>query len=168
MNEMQIDDVEIAPFPGMDALLAVRVRGAEFGLPVGRVGEVLRRPRITRVPLAPPAIRGVASVRGDVVPVVDLRERLFGERTESDGRIVTIEQEQSAEVLGLLVEEVVGLVEGAAVASEPALPEAVASLPAGLIVRVVTSRDGRLIAELNLAVVFDVAGSAAEEHEESR
>lgn len=168
MNEMQLDDVEIAPFPGMDALLAVRVRGAEFGLPVGRVGEVLRRPRITRVPLAPPAVRGVASVRGDVVPVVDLRERLFGERTESDGRIVTIEQEQSGEVLGLLVEEVVGLVEGAAVASEPALPEAVASLPAGLIVRVVTSRDDRLIAELNLAVVFDVAGSAAEEHEESR
>lgn len=168
MNEMQVDDVDVAPFPGMDALLAVRARGAEFGLPVGRVGEVLRPPRITRVPLAPPAVRGVASVRGDVVPVVDLRERLFGEPSESDGRIVTIEQEQSEEVLGLLVEEVVGLVEGAAVASEPALPETVASLPAGLIVRVVTSRDDRLIAELNLEVVFDVAGSAAEGREESR
>lgn len=168
MNEIQVDDIEIAPFPGMDALLAVRVRGAEFGLPVIRVGEVLRSPRITRVPLAPSAVRGVASIRGEVVPVVDLRQRLFGERSEKDGRIVTIEQEQSGEVLGLLVEEVVGLVEGAAVASEPALPEAVASLPEGLVVRVVTSRDDRLIAELNLAVVFDVAGSTAEQQEESQ
>jgi chemotaxis signal transduction protein len=40
------------------------------------VREVLRVGDITRVPEAPPHIRGVTSVRGRILPVVELRTRL--------------------------------------------------------------------------------------------
>jgi chemotaxis signal transduction protein len=48
----------------------------EFGIPIGRVREVLRVGDITRVPEAPLHIRGVTSVRGRILPVVELRTRL--------------------------------------------------------------------------------------------
>jgi purine-binding chemotaxis protein CheW len=48
-----------------------------FSIDVPMVREVLDLPTITRIPKAPPYLRGVINVRGNVVPVVDLRIR-FG------------------------------------------------------------------------------------------
>lgn len=47
-----------------------------FGLPVSQVQEIIRLPAITPVPRMPAHIRGVANLRGRVIPVVDLRVRL--------------------------------------------------------------------------------------------
>jgi purine-binding chemotaxis protein CheW len=44
-----------------------------FAIDVARVREVLDLSEITRVPTAPPYMRGVVNVRGGAVPVVDLR-----------------------------------------------------------------------------------------------
>ncbi len=43
-----------------------------YAVPIPRVREVLRYPRVTKVPETPPWIRGVMNLRGSVVPVVDL------------------------------------------------------------------------------------------------
>jgi purine-binding chemotaxis protein CheW len=79
----------------------------EFGIPIGRVREVLRVGDITRVPEAPPHIRGVTSVRGRILPIVELRTRLglpgLGE-PGSRARIVVVEAH--GRVLGLLVDAV--------------------------------------------------------------
>ena len=47
-----------------------------FGIEIGSVQEVLRTQEITRVPLAPPAVRGVINLRGRIIPAVDLRHCL--------------------------------------------------------------------------------------------
>lgn len=64
-----------------------------FALDVARVREVLELSPITRVPTAPPYMRGVVSVRGKAIPVVDLRLRFglppAGETVNS--RIVVME-----------------------------------------------------------------------------
>ena len=44
-----------------------------FGIEIAAVQEVLRSQEITRVPLAPPAVRGVINLRGRIIPAVDLR-----------------------------------------------------------------------------------------------
>lgn len=79
----------------------------EFGIPIGRVREVLRVGDITRVPEAPPHIRGVTSVRGRILPVVEVRTRLglapLGE-TGMRARIIVVEAH--GRVLGLLVDAV--------------------------------------------------------------
>jgi purine-binding chemotaxis protein CheW len=79
----------------------------EFGIPIGRVREVLRVGDITRVPEAPPHIRGVTSVRGRILPIVELRTRLglpgLGE-PGTRARIVVVEAH--GRVLGLLVDAV--------------------------------------------------------------
>ncbi len=44
-----------------------------FGIEIAEVHEVIRSQEITRVPLAPPSVRGVINLRGRIIPAVDLR-----------------------------------------------------------------------------------------------
>jgi purine-binding chemotaxis protein CheW len=51
--------------------------GAEsYAVPIAMVREIVRLGDLTRVPNAPPHIRGVMNLRGRVLPVVELRTRL--------------------------------------------------------------------------------------------
>lgn len=47
-----------------------------FGIDVLDVQEVIKIQPMTRVPLAPRAIRGLINLRGQVIPAIDLRHRL--------------------------------------------------------------------------------------------
>jgi len=81
-----------------------------FAIDVARVREVLDLSEITRVPTAPPYMRGVVNVRGSAVPVVDLRLK-FGLPPTPDTvntRIVVLELELDGEltVLGGLADSV--------------------------------------------------------------
>ncbi len=49
----------------------------KFGFRLDDVGEVVRMPRIARMPLAPRSLLGLANLHGRVLPIVDLR-RLLG------------------------------------------------------------------------------------------
>ncbi|HEX9860550.1 MAG TPA: chemotaxis protein CheW [Nitrospirota bacterium] len=54
----------------------------EFALDISKVREVLDYTTITRVPRMPDFLRGVINLRGNVVPVVDLRMKLGMPRTQ--------------------------------------------------------------------------------------
>ena len=55
--------------------------GYLFGVPVPQVQEVIRFQPMTPVPLAPPAVKGMINLRGQIVLAIDLRRRLsLGER----------------------------------------------------------------------------------------
>jgi purine-binding chemotaxis protein CheW len=57
-----------------------------FGIDVHAVQEIIRGQRLTRVPLAHPAIRGLINIRGQIVTVIDLKERVEIPRNgEADG-----------------------------------------------------------------------------------
>jgi len=47
-----------------------------FGVEVEKVQEVLRHQEMTQVPLAPPVVRGLINLRGQIVTALDLRHRL--------------------------------------------------------------------------------------------
>jgi purine-binding chemotaxis protein CheW len=48
------------------------LRGRRCALPVAVVSEVAAMPGLTPVPHAPPAVRGIAPLHGQVLPVIDL------------------------------------------------------------------------------------------------
>ena len=77
-----------------------------LGIPVQQVQEVIRYQEMTRVPLAPPVIRGLINLRGQIVMAVDLRLR-FGmdERPESQLPVnVVIRTDEGA--VSFLVDEI--------------------------------------------------------------
>lgn len=52
-----------------------RLDGEEYGIDILRVKEIKEMLRITRVPKAPEFVRGVVNLRGEVIPVIDLRKK---------------------------------------------------------------------------------------------
>ena len=57
-------------------LLIFRLAGESFGLRLATVAEIIRLPDLAHMPLVPPALVGLANLRGVVLPVVSLRALL--------------------------------------------------------------------------------------------
>lgn len=88
-------------------LLVFTLNGDPYAVAVERVREIVRLRPITPVPRVPDAIRGVISLRGEVVQVIDLRRRIGlppMEPTRST-RIVVLHGEDGR-LSGLLVDAV--------------------------------------------------------------
>jgi purine-binding chemotaxis protein CheW len=85
--------------------------GVDYCVPVESVQQVLSKENVLDTPKAHPFIRGVISLRGDVVPVIDMRARigLPMESTWRKRRIIVVEYGRSS--YGLLVDEVRDIVE---------------------------------------------------------
>ena len=77
-----------------------------FGVEVEKVQEVIRYQAMTRVPLAPPVVKGLINLRGQIVTAVDLRGRLgLPPRATSDLPMnVVIRHDDGA--VSLLVDEI--------------------------------------------------------------
>ncbi len=60
----------------LETWITFRLSKELFALPVAVIQEILRVGTITRVPHAPFPVRGIINVRGQVLPVIDLRLRL--------------------------------------------------------------------------------------------
>lgn len=86
-----------------------RVEKERYALPLAAIREVVVPPgSFTRVPRAPPAIRGVMNLRGRVVTVVELRELLgLTEGQSVSQKIVMLDRGRRD--LGLLVTDVDGI-----------------------------------------------------------
>lgn len=144
-----------------ESLVRVRAGGVELGLWISRVREVLRPPPITRVPEMPPAVLGVTSVRGEIVPVIDLGLRLGESSASGDLRLVLLRPAEGGEAIGLLVDEVLGLVEVHG-GVEPAPEEARTSLPPGFVAGVARSEADTAITVLDLDAVLDMEQTQGE------
>jgi purine-binding chemotaxis protein CheW len=75
-----------------EKFVVFRLGGESYGLPIDAVDEVVRRPEhLTRVPRAPAFLQGVMNLRGQVVPVIDQRQRFaVNDAEHGTGRRVLI------------------------------------------------------------------------------
>lgn len=77
-----------------------------FGIDVQHVQEVIRLQAMTRVPLAPPDICGLINLRGQILAVIDLQQRLemgeSGMRSQGFNIVVSADNELAS----LLVDDV--------------------------------------------------------------
>lgn len=90
----------------LETWVTFRLAGETYALPVTSVLEILRVAGITRVPHAPPVIRGVTNMRGKVLPVVDLRVRLAMDPAELTPASRILVVTSRGRLLGLLVDAV--------------------------------------------------------------
>jgi twitching motility protein PilI len=94
--------------PGLWRGIGFRVGDRYFVSSIAEVNEILTLPPVTLVPGAKSWLIGVANVRGNLVPVVDLREFIIGGRgpaTETT-RVLVVRQQGGS--VGLIVDEVLG------------------------------------------------------------
>lgn len=87
--------------------VTMRIDRQLFGVPVKFVRDVLRKQRITPVPLSPPEVAGSLNLRGRIVTVLDLRKRLrLADSTEENSQGMFVVVEHKNELYSLMVDNV--------------------------------------------------------------
>jgi purine-binding chemotaxis protein CheW len=107
-EDAAIDAAEsAAPVAPQHRLVLFVVSGTTYGVQDALVTEVGRVPKITAVPRMPAWLRGVTSLRGDIVSVVDVRTFLGLEATSlHTGRLLVVRLPDEEFSVALLVDEV--------------------------------------------------------------
>ena len=94
--------------PGLWRGIGFRAGSRLFVSGIDEISELLAVPSLTPVPGTQAWLLGVANVRGNLVPVIDLARFLFGERTQSTERTRLLVVRQGAGSVALMVDEVFG------------------------------------------------------------
>lgn len=92
--------------------------GVHFALPILQVREILEPSEVTRVPMAPPWFLGLANLRGQILPVIDLIGKLAIERAKPAQRpvlvVVDVALRQGTFQRGLIVDSLGGIIDAGA------------------------------------------------------
>jgi purine-binding chemotaxis protein CheW len=87
-------------------LITFRVGPETFVLDIMAVRQIIPYSGSTSVPTAPAFIEGIVVLRSEVIPIVDLRERLYPRLPERGEQPLVLITHTSAGTIGLKVDEV--------------------------------------------------------------
>lgn len=87
--------------------IVIKLGEEQYGIDIKYVDNIIHMSSITRVPKVAPYIKGVINVRGEVIPVMNIRTKMGLPEAEytKDTRIVIVKSEQQGFV-GLIVDAV--------------------------------------------------------------
>jgi twitching motility protein PilI len=89
--------------------IAFRLNGNELLAPMDQVVEILDYPVLSAVPLTQPWVRGIANIRGNLLPVIDLNGYLGNQLARITGKTRVLVIDYEGIYSGLVVDEVMGL-----------------------------------------------------------
>ena len=130
-------------------LIIFKLGDEEFGVDILQVREIEKLDQdVTRVPKAPSFVEGVINLRGEIVPIVDLRKRfsLVLKPVNSETRVIIVETNDN--LVGMMVDSVVEVmkVNVSAIEAAPQITKGVDAYFLNGVAKV----DERLIILLNL------------------
>ncbi|PKO70108.1 MAG: fused signal transduction protein/response regulator [Betaproteobacteria bacterium HGW-Betaproteobacteria-14] len=126
-------------------------RKETFGINVFKVREVMRTPPITAAPEMPEAVEGMVSLRGVLVPVVDLGK--YAHIAPDQPREIMIVTEYNGRTQGFLVEAVDTILR-LDWAQMKVPPEMLTARMGGLVTAITELQDGRLVMLLDVERVL--------------
>lgn len=97
---------QAAPPPPEEHLVVFTLEDECYAVDIGDVWEINTMQKITRVPRAPHFIEGVLNLRGEIIPVMDLRKRLGLEARPYDRSSRIMVAQSAHNRLGLIVDSV--------------------------------------------------------------
>ncbi len=106
-ERIRFDTLTDAEAEGLMQLVGFKINEEEFGVDILMVQEIIRSAPVTAVPNSPEFVEGVINLRGDIIPVIDLRKRLYLYMGEGGGEgnwilILNIKER----VIGFIVDRV--------------------------------------------------------------
>ena len=131
-----------------------------FGVAVETVQEVFRYHEMTHIPLAPPEIRGLINLRGQVITAIDLRQRLSISKLAEDKLPMNVVVRTGESVVSLLVDAIGDVLEVSEENYErppETIPEEVRKL-----VRGIYKLEGKLLLILDAEKAVNVSTSFAD------
>jgi purine-binding chemotaxis protein CheW len=86
--------------------LTFSLAGQDYAVPITKVQEIREWTRVTPLPNSPRYVRGVLSLRGTIVPIIDMRLRFQLEEKPYDSFTVIVVVNVGGRLAGLVVDTV--------------------------------------------------------------
>ncbi len=139
-------------------LVVFNLSNEDYGVDIGAVEGIVKMQAITKVPHAPSFVEGITNLRGQVLPVIDLRKRFGLPMAESskDTRIVNVELEGAQ--VGMVVDAVTEVLRVSEEDIEP--PSPLVTTVDSAFITGIAKVDDRLIILLDLAKVLSAEEQA--------
>lgn len=135
-------------------VVVFRLGEEEYGVDILQVKTIERMMKITRVPKAPSFVEGVVNLRGEIIPIIDLRKRfdLPAREVSENTHIIVVKIEDL--VVGMIVD---GVTEVMSISQEAIeLPPAIIGGINAAYLKGVAKVDNRLIILLNLDRILNI------------
>ena len=137
-------------------LVTFLLKDEEFGFDIMSVQEIIRLPKMAKVPRTPNYVDGIANLRGVVLPVIDMRTRFGMERAEETDRTRVLVVDIDGVKTGLRVDRVKQVTSVLRSEIEPP-PAAIRGTTADYLEGVVKLDKGqRIVMALNAAQVCEI------------
>jgi purine-binding chemotaxis protein CheW len=147
-----VNEVQTSSFDQKLELISFEIAGQEFCIDIRAVREIRGYTASTPLPHTPPYILGVINLRGAIMPVLDLRDRLGLGRTEASSRHVIVVVQHGDRMAGLLVDAV----QETFVVEESLMqpPPAVDSTAEDVFVDAILPLEGRMLSRLVVSALL--------------
>ncbi|MBQ8822634.1 MAG: purine-binding chemotaxis protein CheW [Lachnospiraceae bacterium] len=101
-----MDELKVVGSDGIQYIV-VRLGDEQYGIDIKYIDNIIRMQGITRVPKVPEYLKGVINLRGEVIPVMSARLKMFlpADEITRATRIIILKLEQHGTV-GIIVDEV--------------------------------------------------------------
>ncbi len=86
--------------------LVFAISTEEYGVEIENVKEIIKVCNITKVPHTQAFVKGIINLRGDIIPVINIRERFNLQLKEYDERTCIIVLDFEGDSVGLIVDDV--------------------------------------------------------------
>jgi len=90
-----------------------------YGIPIENVVEIITNPSITALPMVPPYVKGIINLRGQIVPIIDIRQIMDKPVNEDTSISCVIILEIGSISTGILVDSVLQVINVNDKISEP-------------------------------------------------
>ncbi len=140
-------------------LLSVRLGDQEFALDIMSVREIRGWIASTPLPHAPPYIKGMINLRGVILAIVDLAERLALPTHEPNASSVVVVVEIRGRVVGLVVDGVCDII--TVTDDMVQSPPDMGSDPAHQLVEGLLTLEGRIVSVIHMTAILPFEPVAA-------
>lgn len=94
-----------------EKFLNFRSDGLLFGINTKYVTEIITNTKKTKVPMLPYYVKGIVNLRGQIIPIIDIRLRLGKPEIEYDEKACIVVIELDGKSIGIVVDTVVNVID---------------------------------------------------------
>jgi purine-binding chemotaxis protein CheW len=161
-DALEADEVESVDMEGTtqgheeyEECLCFRVATERYAISIMEIKEITKPREMTEVPRVPSFVLGVISLRGVIVPIFDLGQRLQLPPVTATGKARIIVVKKGEDLSGILVDEVIQVVKVplASIEQPPAVLEGIDRE----FVRGIGRHDGNMLILLHLGKILDLS-----------
>lgn len=112
---------------GRGKYLCFNVADEVYGINIMDIKEIIRPREVTEVPRSPSFVSGVISLRGVIIPVIDMQQRLGLQRLRITGRERVVVVKNAESFSGLVVDEIIQVagIDGDCIEAAPTVLEGI-------------------------------------------